>query len=112
MNTTIVRPCGFVLLGGAMAWAVSAVITGPLYDDQLSRLELAGSLAFQVGLACLIGLLWMTGAAGAGRWARAVLSVETVLLSLAVGWTVVHVSAANPSMVDKGVLTALDSAWR
>jgi len=110
VRTIPIRRCGYAVVIGATAWAVSAVIAGPLEDDQLSRLELSGSLAFQIGVACLIWVLWVTRAT-AGRLGRAVLVVQTALLSLATGWTVTHVTARNPSMTDEGILTALDSAW-
>ena len=111
MRTTNIRRCGYILAAGALAWAISLLVTGPLEDDELSRVELGGSLVFQVGVACLIWVLWSKKATGTGRWGRAVLVVQTTLLSLATAWTVAHVTATDPSMADEGILSALDAAW-
>jgi hypothetical protein len=50
-----------------------------------------------------------TDATGSGRWGRAVLAIEAVLLALATVWSIPHV--VSPNMTDRGVMVALDAAW-
>ena len=109
MRASMNRRYGAALAAGSAAWAVCALIAGPIKDGDNSRLELAGSFAFQLGLLCLIAALWQTNATGTSRWGRAVLSVQTVLVLLAVGWTVPHLF--EPNMNDEGIIVALDAAW-
>lgn len=109
MRTSTTRRCGAALATGSIAWAVCALIAGPIADGANSRLELTGSFAFQLGILGLILALWATNATGEGRWGRAVLSVQTVLVLLAIGWTVPHLF--EPNMNDAGIIVALDAAW-
>jgi cytochrome bd-type quinol oxidase subunit 2 len=109
MRTSITRRCGAALVAGSVAWAACALIAGPIADGANSRLELAGSLAFQLALLCLIAALWVTEATGIGRWGRAALSVQLVLVLLAIGWTMPHIF--DPNMADEGMIVALDTAW-
>lgn len=109
MRTSMTRECGAALAAGSVAWAVCALIAGPIDDGANSRLELTGSFAFQLGILGLIAALWSTHGTGTGRWSRAVLSVQTVLVLLAVGWTVPHLF--EPNMNDEGIIVALDAAW-
>jgi hypothetical protein len=109
MRTSMTRNCGAALAAGSTAWAVCSLISGPIDEGANSRLELTGSFAFQVGILGLIAALWSTHATGAGRWGRAVLSVQTVLVLLAIGWTVPHLF--EPNMDDQGIIVALDAAW-
>ena len=109
MTTSTTQKCGAALAIGSTAWAVCALIAGPIVEGDNSRLELAGSFAFQLGILGLIAALWVTHATGTGRWARAVLSVQTVLVLLAIGWTVPHL--VEPNMNDEGIIVALDAAW-
>lgn len=109
MRNSTLRWTSLGIAAGPIAWAACALAAGPLADDELNRLELAGSLAFQIGVLCLVGVLWATEATGRGRWGRAVLAVQTVLVLLAMAWTVPHV--VDPEMVDRGVVVALDAAW-
>lgn len=109
MRNSTLRWTSLGIAAGAIVWTVCSLAAGPLADDELNRLELAGSFAFQVGLLCLVAVLWATEATGRSRWGRAVLAVQTVLVLLAMGWTVPHV--ADPDMVDRGLVVALDAAW-
>lgn len=109
MTTSTTQNCGAALAVGSTAWAVCALIAGPIDEGDNSRLELAGSFAFQLGILGLIAALWVTHATGTGRWGRAVLSVQTVLVLLAIGWTVPHLF--EPNMNDEGIIVALDAAW-
>jgi len=109
MTTSTTQKCGAALALGSVAWAVCGLIAGPIADGDNSRLELAGSFAFQLGILGLIAALWVTQATGTGRWGRAVLSVQAVLVLLAIGWTVPHL--VEPNMSDEGIIVALDAAW-
>ena len=109
MRNSTLRWTSLGIAAGAIVWAACGLAAGPLAEDELNRLELAGSLAFQVGVLCLVGVLWATEATGRSRWGRAMLAVQTVLVLLAMGWTVPHV--VDPDMVDRGFVVALDAAW-
>lgn len=109
MRISMIHRCGAAVAAGAGAWAIFGLIAGPITEGANSRLELAGSFAFQIGLLCLVAAAWATQATGTGRWGRAVLSVQTVLVLLAIGWTVPHL--LQPNMEDKGIIVALDAAW-
>ncbi len=109
MRSTTTRRCGAALAAGSIAWAVCALIAGPIAEGANSRLELTGSFAFQLGILGLILALAVTSATGDGRWGHAVLNVQTVLVLLAIGWTVPHLF--EPNMNDEGIIVALDAAW-
>lgn len=109
MSTSLIRWSGAAVAGGAAAWAVAGLIAGPIEEGANSRVELAGSFLFQIGALCLVAALGMTGATGTGRWGRAVLAVQAVLLVLAMGWTVPHLF--EPNRTSDGILAALDAAW-
>jgi len=83
------RRHGLALTGGVLAWAGGMVVTG--LDPQESTGVLwyaAASGLFQVGLLCLLRVLWRTRALGEGRLARGVLRLEAVMVLLAIGSTV------------------------
>lgn len=109
MKTSWLRWCGAAVAAGGAAWAVAGLVAGPIEEGANSRLELAGSFAFQIGVLCLVAALWSTDATGTGRWGRAVLGVQAVLLVLALGWTVPHLF--EPNMTSDGIMAALDAAW-
>lgn len=108
-TVSLVRRCGVAVAVGAAAWAVASLAAGPIEEGANSRLELAGSFAFQVGVLGLVAALWTTDGTGRGRWGGAVLAIQTVLVLLAVGWTVPHVF--EPDMASEGIMAALDAAW-
>jgi hypothetical protein len=109
MRTPWIRWLGAAVAVGAAAWAVAGLIAGPVEEGANSRLELAGSFTFQIGILCLVAALGVTEATGTGRWGRAVLAVQAVLVVLAMGWTVPHLF--EPNMSSGGILAALDAAW-
>lgn len=79
---------GAVLTSGALAWAATMAIVGldpvGMADERLYSMT---SGLFQVGLLCLLRVLWQTRALGTGRLARAFLRLESVLVLLAIGST-------------------------
>ena len=82
------RAHGLVLTTGALVWAGAMAFVG--IDPQTRGGEVAFSLTsglFQVGLLFLLRTLWRTSALGEGRIARAVVRVEAVAVSLAIGST-------------------------
>ncbi|MDV3223383.1 hypothetical protein, partial [Intrasporangium sp.] len=82
---------GRVLTAGALAWAAAIGAFGP--DPAKEALPLLlfglGSGLLQVGLLLLLRVLDRTQALGTGRFARAVIRVETGLVGLAIASTVV-----------------------
>ena len=79
---------GTVLTVGAVAWGVTQLVTG--IDPHGAGEEAAYSLSsglFQVGLLCLLRVLWRTRALGEGRLARFFLRLVSVLVVLAMGST-------------------------
>jgi len=109
MKTSLLRWCGAAVAAGGAAWAVAGLVAGPIEEGANSRLELAGGFVFQIGVLCLVAALWSTDGTGTGRWGRAVLGVEAVLVVLAMGWTVPHLF--EPNMTSDGIMAALDAAW-
>ena len=82
------RVLGTVLTVGAVAWALSQLAVG--LDPQTRNGEILYSItsgAFQVGLLCLLRVLWRTQGLGEGRLARFFLRLVTVLVVLAIGST-------------------------
>ena len=79
---------GTVLTIGAVAWAATQLAVG--LDPQTRNGEIVYSIssgAFQVGLLCLLRVLWRTRALGEGRLARFFLRLVSVLVVLAIGST-------------------------
>ena len=80
---------GMVLTVGAVAWAATQVAVG--IDPHGQTEEAVYSLTsgiFQIGLLCLLNVLWRTQALGTGRLARFFIRLETVILLLAIGSTI------------------------
>lgn len=109
MTDATMRRCGEMVIAGGVLWGAGMLIAGPLADDELHRAELAGSLAWQVGILALLAVMAATRATGPGRLGRSLLAVTTALVVLAIVWTVAHV--IDPNMVDQGIMLALDAAW-
>jgi len=109
MTKPLVRRCGATVALGALAWAIAALVAGPIEEGANSRLELVGSFAFQIGVLALVTALWATEGTGTSRWGRAVLVVQAVLVLLAMGWTIPHLF--DPNMASDGIMLALDAAW-
>jgi hypothetical protein len=106
---SVVRKCGLAVAVGAIAWAIAGLVAGPIEEAANSRIELMGSFAFQIGVLALVGALWVTEGTGSGRWGRAVLVVEAVLVVLGMGWTIPHLF--DPNLAGEGIMLALDAAW-
>jgi hypothetical protein len=77
---------GAVLSAGALAWAAAMAVVGidPVGATEEAVFSLASGL-FQVGLLCLLRVLWVTRALGEGRLARGVLRFEAVLVLFLIG---------------------------
>ncbi|WP_375431984.1 hypothetical protein [uncultured Friedmanniella sp.] len=100
--------CG--LTAGAVAWAVGIVAVG-LNPETPAALAVSAlsSGAFQLGLLCLLRVLWRTRAIGSGRVARTFLRIETVLVLFAIGST----TADGIGVSDLGQFgwALLDATW-
>ena len=104
------RRHGLMLTAGALAWATAMVTVGLNQEETVPLLVFGvGALAFQVGLLCLLRVLWRTRALGEGRIARAVLRVEAVALTLAM--TSTFVDAIALSDLTQPAWLALDAFW-
>lgn len=82
------RGHGTVLTIGAVSWAVTQVLWG--LDPHGAREEAVYSLtsgSFQVGLLCLLRVLWRTQALGEGRVARFFIRLVFGMVVLAIGST-------------------------
>ena len=102
---------GRMLSVGALMWAGVMVFTGTA--PEITGIEAVafgiGSGAFQIGLLCLLRVLWRTRALGDGRLSRFFLRAETVALSLAICST--FVDAIQVSDLDEPMWLALDLFW-
>ena len=102
---------GRMLSVGALMWAGVMVFTG--VSPEVTGPEAVafgiGSGAFQIGVLCLLRVLWRTRALGDGRLARFVIRAETVALGLAIAST--FVDAIQVSDLDKPMWLALDMFW-
>ncbi|GAA1011112.1 hypothetical protein Aple_056900 [Acrocarpospora pleiomorpha] len=110
LTDTTVRRLALSLSTGALTWSAVSFIYGfqPSSEMGIVLTDL-GSFAFQFGALSLISLMSRTNATGVTRTARAMLTVERVLLALAMVWTVVH--AFFPSERDAVWLAVLDAFW-
>ena len=101
---------GRMLSIGALAWSAAILLVGQDPHDPLGLVIFGvGSGLFQVGVMCLLRVLWRTRALGDGRIARAVLRVETVVLGLAMASTFVDTIAIS-DLTQPGWLV-LDLCW-
>lgn len=108
MQASTIRTCGAAVFAGALTWAVCYLVAPPA-NGVNTRIEITGGLVFQLGLFAMLLAMRGTDATGTGRWGRAVLAIEAVLLALATAWTIPHV--LSPNMTDRGIMVALDAAW-
>lgn len=104
------RTRGWMLTGGALAWAATTLAFG---TDPTDSTEVAvyalGSGLFQIGLLALLTVLWSTQALGAGRLARFSLRLEAVLVTLAIASTTVD--GLGVSDLDQVGWILLDLTW-
>lgn len=101
---------GAVLTAGASAWALCILAVGinPVGATSEAVYSLTSGL-FQVGLLCLLRVLWLTRGLGAGRLARSVLRVEAGLVVLAIGSTVGD--GLGVTDLDRLGWALLDASW-
>ena len=102
---------GTLLTAGALSWAAAIAVFGadPAHETLPLVLYGLGSGLFQLGALALLRVLWRTRALGSGKVARAVLRVEAVFLSLAIGSTVAD--AVQVSDLTQPAWLALDAFW-
>ena len=101
---------GRMLTVGALAWSAAILLVGQAPQQGLGLVVFGiGSGLFQVGVLCLLRVLWRTRALGAGRFARAVLLVETLVLGLAMVST--FVDAIGVSDLTRTPWLVLDLTW-
>ena len=104
------RRHGLMLSTGAVAWASAMALFGLNQTETwpLIGFGLAAG-AFQVGLLCLLRVLWRTRALGDGRIARTALRVEAGMLGLAMASTFVDAIALSDLTQPAWLL--LDAFW-
>lgn len=101
---------GTVLTVGAVAWGLTQLVNG--IDPHGSTEEAVYSLTsglFQIGVLCLLNVLWRTQALGTGRLARSFLRLEAVLMVLAIGSTTAD--GIGASDLDSLGWLLLDLTW-
>lgn len=101
---------GLVLAAGATAWSAAMAVVGLDPSEGAESAAFAASSGlFQVGLLCLLRVLWRTRALGAGRLARVVLRVEAAAVVLALGSTTAD--GLGVSDMDQLAWSLLDAFW-
>ncbi len=101
---------GWVLTAGAVAWAAAILGLGiDPHEGMPAALYALASGLFQVGLLCLLRVLWRTRALGEGRLARGVLRVEAGAVLLALGSTAADGLALSD--LDTVGWAVLDACW-
>jgi hypothetical protein len=101
---------GSALTLGALSWSAGIFAFGPNPHDPAAVAVFAVcSGLFQLGLLCLLRVLWRTRALGSGRLARTALRVETVLVVLAIASTTVD--GIGVSDLSQPGWLALDAFW-
>lgn len=104
------RVHGTVLTVGAVSWAVTQILWG--IDPHGAREEAVYSLTsgiFQVGLLCLLRVLWRTQALGEGRLARFFIRLVFGMVVLAIGSTIAD--GLSVSNLDQTGWLLLDMFW-
>jgi hypothetical protein len=101
---------GTVLTVGAVSWAITQAVNG--IDPHGATEEAIYSLTsgiFQVGLLCLLRVLWRTQALGEGRVARFFIRLVFGMVVLAIGSTIADgISVSN---LDQAGWLMLDMFW-
>lgn len=101
---------GVVLAVGATAMAITFYLYPVQPGGMAGRVGDVGGLAFQAGLFTLWLTYQQTQAAGTGRWARTVLRIVLVLLTLATVWSALHLMLPN-SYATAWSMLVLDACW-
>lgn len=107
MKRRYVQAAAGTLLAGSLTWAITAAVA-PSTSTHSTRLELAGGLAFQIGLGAYLAVIAAAKAAG-DRWGQRLVTAEAVVLLLAAVWSIAWV--IHPNVHQGFVLAALDAAW-
>lgn len=110
MSTTTARLCGALIAIGALIWAATRLVIGLPAEGVNHPVEIWGSFVFQLGIVAFLAVAWATKATGTGRGGRAVLAVELILLTMAIGWTIPHLWQANRPH-DELWIQILDAGW-
>lgn len=102
---------GTMLTAGAVAWASMIAVFGlDRLDEPAARIgHNTSALLFQIGVLCLVRVLWRTTALGTGRLARVALRVETGALALAMLSTLSDL--VGLTNLDNPASLALDFFW-
>ena len=106
-STVLSRAVGAVMLLGTVAWTIT-FSAWPSDAHHNSRPELAGGLAFQLGLAGYLTLLALRQGAGS-HWGRRILTAEATLIGLASLWSIGTI--IDTKVHQNGLLFALDLTW-
>jgi hypothetical protein len=110
MSATTARFCGALIAIGALLWAATRLVIGVPAEGVNHPVEIWGSFAFQLGVLAFLAVAWATKATGSGRGGRAVLAIELILLTAAIGWTIPHLWQANRPH-DELWIQVLDAGW-
>ncbi|MEU4427223.1 hypothetical protein AB0F81_41920 [Actinoplanes sp. NPDC024001] len=110
ISTKAVRRTGWAVAAGATLWSAIYFAFSPQSTDptEMTIIDLFAVPA-QLALMALVVTQLRTGATGVTRFARGMLRVELVLLSLATLWSVLH--GAVPAFRDDMWLAVLDVFW-
>lgn len=79
------RLTGAAVVAGTTAWITGLLIAGNEVQDEIVPVEIWGSMAFLLGVLCLVALVLSTNATGAGK-GRSIAIVEMVLFGPALVW--------------------------
>ena len=110
ISTKTVRRTGWAVAAGAALWSGTYFAFSPQTTDptEMTIIDL-GAVPVQLSLLALVVVQLRTGATGVTRFARGMLRVEMVLLSLATLWSLLH--GAVPAFRDDLWLAILDVTW-
>ncbi|GAA1778438.1 hypothetical protein [Actinomadura chokoriensis] len=79
------RLTGAAAVAGTAAWITGLLIAGNEVQDEIVPVEIWGSMAFLLGVLCLVALVLSTNATGGGK-GRSIAIVEMVLFGPALVW--------------------------
>ncbi|GAA1850229.1 hypothetical protein [Actinomadura bangladeshensis] len=79
------RLTGAAVVAGTAAWITGLLIAGNEIQDEIVPVEIWGSMAFLLGVLCLVALVLSTNATGGGK-GRYIAIVEMVLFGPALIW--------------------------
>lgn len=110
MPLRTIRQRGLFLAAGAASWSVADMVYGfgPTSEIGIKVTDLTG-LAFQLGILSLLTVQLGTRATGVRPLSRRLLRVESVLLFVAMAWSVTH--ALLPGQRGSVWMGVLDAFW-